>query len=405
MTSKFRVYKSEKAIPVTDKGVSGTQINLEIQVAEAIREVPLNHRWWQPFSSTVFPFTVFLLLVMLSGCAHGKPEIIKIGVIASTTGPAAFIGEPQVKGAALAIKELNSAGHSFELIVEDSPCDPQKAVTAFAKLANVDDVDYVIGPSCSFENMAVEPLAEEYGIPTIALGAQEELATAGNFTIPFNQNPSVQGEILGAYLLDKEYATGGSIYFASAYTQQIAQGLKKSFEAHNGKYVLDEELTDFSITDFKDVIAKAIGKNVEGLYIEPFGQEITVIRKASELGYHGKIVFGENGFRPEIAQVPEAEGLVLVAYQDLSGGNYDKFKEKFVQEYGKEPGQPFGAAMAYDAVYTIADSLAVDKAQLKEHIMSKEHVGSSGRLTYENQQPIRDFSLYEVKNGSFVKVK
>ena len=36
--------------------------------------------------------------------------------------------------------------------------------------------------------------------------------------------------------------------------------------------------------------------------------------------------------------------------------------------------------------------------------MSNERVGASGKLYYEDQQPIREFLLYKVKDGKFIEV-
>ena len=344
-----------------------------------------------------------LALLLLSACAS-QPEAvapIKIGIIAATTGPVAYIGTPEMQGALLAVKELNSAGSNIELIVEDSPCDPPKAVTAFKKLAEVDKVDYIIGPSCSFENMAVAPIAEDMKIPVIALGAQEELANVGAFTIPFSALPSDQGEKLADYLTAQGYRKAGAIYFSGPYTKQIAEGLKKGFLENNGEFMLNEELSDFSKTDFRDVALKAMDKGIDAVYIEPFGQEATVIRQFTELGYKGKIVFGENGYRKDVAEIPAAESLVVVTYQALTNGKYDEFHTSFVKEYG-EPGQPFNAAMAYDAVKLIYQLKDIPKEQLKETIISNGNSGASGTLQYQNGQPHRDFLIYRIVSNKFV---
>ena len=79
--------------------------------------------------------------------AQGKP--IKIGVVASMTGPGAFYGENIQKGVGLAVEEINASGgvlgRPIEVIYEDDETNPQKTVSAARKLLSIDGVIVLLG--------------------------------------------------------------------------------------------------------------------------------------------------------------------------------------------------------------------------------------------------------------------
>ena len=66
----------------------------------------------------------------------------RIGVMESLTGPGGTYGNVAVQAKQMAVDEINAAGgingRKLELIVEDSKCNAQDAITAYRKLTDVD---------------------------------------------------------------------------------------------------------------------------------------------------------------------------------------------------------------------------------------------------------------------------
>ena len=81
-----------------------------------------------------------LLTLAVSGSALAD---IKIGVIASSTGPTAVVGIPQKNTVALLPTEIG--GQKVEYIVLDDASDPTNAVTGVKKLITEHKVDALIG--------------------------------------------------------------------------------------------------------------------------------------------------------------------------------------------------------------------------------------------------------------------
>ena len=73
---------------------------------------------------------------------------LKIGVIATLSGPAAVIGQQLRNGFELAVKTLGGklGGRDTEILVADDELKPDVAVTKVKALVDRDKVDFVVGP-------------------------------------------------------------------------------------------------------------------------------------------------------------------------------------------------------------------------------------------------------------------
>src|SRR5262245_32265510 len=88
--------------------------------------------------------------VTLVGIAGQAPaqEKLKVGVIATLSGPPAVLGQQLRNGVQLAVKDLGGklGGREVEVIVQDDELKPDVAVSKAKALIERDKVDFVIGP-------------------------------------------------------------------------------------------------------------------------------------------------------------------------------------------------------------------------------------------------------------------
>lgn len=100
-------------------------------------------------------------------------DSIKIGTFLAVTGPAAFLGDPELKTLQLYVDAINQQGgllgKPVELIHYDTGGNAKEAVNFFKRLVKKDQVDVIVGGSSSGESLAVMPLAEEEQIPFISM--------------------------------------------------------------------------------------------------------------------------------------------------------------------------------------------------------------------------------------------
>ena len=95
-------------------------------------------------------------------------EPFVIGAMDALTGVAESYGNPLLQAKLLAVEEINAAGgingRMLKLIVEDSKCSAQDAITAYNKLTDVDGVKIILGATCSGSTLGAAPLAEKEGV-------------------------------------------------------------------------------------------------------------------------------------------------------------------------------------------------------------------------------------------------
>ncbi|MGB8145021.1 MAG: ABC transporter substrate-binding protein [Chromatiaceae bacterium] len=107
------------------------------------------------------------------GAPTQAADSIKIGTFLAVTGPAAFLGDPELKTLQLYVDAINQQGgllgKPVELIHYDTGGNAKEAVSFFKRLVKKDQVDVIIGGSSSGESLAVMPLAEEEEIPFISM--------------------------------------------------------------------------------------------------------------------------------------------------------------------------------------------------------------------------------------------
>ena len=111
-------------------------------------------------------------LMFLTNAAMAQNNI-KIGSVLSVSGPAAFLGDPELKTLQLYIEKINAEGgvlgRKLELVHYDDGSDAGKANGFTKRLIESDKVDVLIGGTTTGATMAMAPLAERASLPFISL--------------------------------------------------------------------------------------------------------------------------------------------------------------------------------------------------------------------------------------------
>ncbi len=111
-------------------------------------------------------------LAMVSfGATAADP--IKIGSVLSATGPASFLGDPEVKTLEMYIDSINKEGgvlgRQLQLVYYDDGSDSNKANGFAKRLIHDDQVDLIIGGTTTGSTMSMYPLVDKAGVPFISL--------------------------------------------------------------------------------------------------------------------------------------------------------------------------------------------------------------------------------------------
>jgi branched-chain amino acid transport system substrate-binding protein len=135
---------------------------------------------------------------------------IKVGVMGPFSGNASSYSKTQI-GLMAYFKYINDQGgingRKFDIVQEDTACEPAKGIAAAKKLIFQDEVFYLHGNSCSGVAMAIKPTVSPTGIPWIVAHAVNP-----KISMPVNEKKSIfhgvpagpaYGSTMGKFVMSK----------------------------------------------------------------------------------------------------------------------------------------------------------------------------------------------------------
>ena len=218
-----------------------------------------------------------------------------IGVMESVTGPGETYGTVAVQAKEMAVEEINAAGgingRELKLIVEDSKCAAQDAITAYNKLTDVDGVKIILGTSCSGAMLGAAPLAEADGVVLFSgLATNPDIANAGDYIFRTSMSDEQVGIDTGNVMWADGARTVATITEATDYAEGVRRTSVAQFEKLGGSVVREERYAS-DITDFRSQLTKLAGANPGAIHIASQSEFTggTIIKQLRELGYDGPI--------------------------------------------------------------------------------------------------------------------
>ncbi|MGB8557796.1 MAG: ABC transporter substrate-binding protein, partial [Pseudolabrys sp.] len=143
----------------------------------------------------------------LSATAAGAQDKVKVGVIATLSGPPAVLGQQLRNGFQLAVKNLGGkvGGREVEVVVEDDELKPDVAVNKAKALVDRTKVDFVVGPIFSNMLIAIMKPVTDAGVILISPNAGTSNFAGKecnpNFFVTSYQNDQ-NHEVMGKYAQD-----------------------------------------------------------------------------------------------------------------------------------------------------------------------------------------------------------
>lgn len=299
-----------------------------------------------------------------SGSGSGD-NVLKLGGVGPTTGPAALYGIAVKNGAELAVKEINEAnpdGVQLSWQMEDDEHDAEKSVNAYNKLVD-DGMQVLVGTVTTAPCTAVA--AEAFANRTFALtpSASGPAVTEGNdnvFQLCFS-DPN-QG-VASAEYIKENYGdkTVGVIYNnADNYSTGIYDKFKSEYESGGKKLAAVEAFSSDDNTDFTAQLNSMKNAGVDLIFLPIYYTPASnIMTQANKMGYN-PTYFGVDGMDGildlEGFDTSLAEGvLLLTPFTPYSDDEKVKtFVENYEAAYGEKPIQ--FAADAYDCVYAVYDA-------------------------------------------------
>ena len=315
------------------------------------------------FATLVLPAILALLVVI--ACGGGEPETYRIGVMESLTGAGETYGTVAWQSKQMALDEINSAGgingRMLELVVEDSKCSAQDAITAYNKLTNVDGVKIILGTSCSGAMLGVAPLAEEDGVVLFSgLASNPDIADAGDYIFRTQISDIEVGINTGNTLWSDGIRKLATITEETDYAEGVRRTSVAQFEKNGGEVVAAERFAT-DVTDFRTQLTKLFAADPDALHIAPQSEFAAgaIVKQARELGYQGPI-YGETvsvGTTAQDIAGDAATGMkAITAAPDPTNAKSREVLANFRERY-EYITLPWHLGSAYDNVYIAAECL------------------------------------------------
>ena len=311
---------------------------------------------------------VILALLVMScggGGGEGGNGPFRVGVMESLTGAGETYGTVAVQSKKMAADEINAAGgingRMLGLVVEDSKCSAQDAITAYKKLTNVDGMKIILGTSCSGAMLGVAPLAEEDGVVLFSgLASNPGIANAGDYIFRTQISDIEVGINTGNVLWADGVRRLATITEGTDYAEGVRGTSVAQFKKNGGQVVAAERYAS-DVTDFRSQLTKLIAASPDALHIAPQSEFAAgaIVKQVRELGYRGPI-YGETvtvGTTALEIAGDAATGLkAITAAPDPDNEKAQEVLANFRERYNYIT-LPWHLGSAYDDVYIAAECL------------------------------------------------
>lgn len=359
-----------------------------------------------PCRTTAAALLSLALAATVPGAASAQDaDPVKIGFMATMSGPPGILGKHLHDGFQLAIDKADSTagGRPIEVILVDDELKPDIAVTKAQELLERENVDFVAGVVFSNILMAVfRPVTES---ETFLIGANAGTSTvAGRRCNPFFFNVSWQNdqihEVMGKYAQDQ----GLKSVFLLAPNYQAGRDAVSGFERHYGGEVVDVVYTPLGNLDFSAELARIASSGTEAVFtFMPGGMGVNLVKQFRQAGLADKVKFLSAFTVDEatmMATKDDALGLFGASQwaMNLDAPGNAEFIEAFQEKYGYTPSHY--AAQGFDAGQLIVDAVnevggdLSDKAAVRTALANSDFPSIRGDFSFNtNQFPVQDFYL------------
>jgi branched-chain amino acid transport system substrate-binding protein len=351
---------------------------------------------------------IVLALVLSFGICEAKDKI-KIGYIATMSGPAASLGVDILDGFNLGLKHCGGrlGGEEVEVLVGDDQLKPQVGVEVATRMLEKEKVDLITGIVFSNVMMAVAKPITDAGVflisanagPSPLAGAQ---CSPNLFTVSW-QNDQTHGA-MGQYLQDQGVK---KVYLMAPNYRAGKDGLE-GFKRYFKGEVVGEVYTVINQPDYAAELAQLRAAKPDAVFVfYPGGMGINFVKQYANSGLKQQIPLYSTAFTLS-QQTLKPMGRAAVGLKnssfwspDLDNAVNEKFVADFNETYGRLPS--LFAAQGYDAALLIDSAIREvggdlsDKEKLRAAFRKADFESVRGEFRFNhNHFPIQDFYVREV---------
>ena len=356
-------------------------------------------------------------LLALSAAAA---EPIKLGFFMSMTGRDASFGETSLRGAQMAVEEINAAGgilgRPLELVVADNRSQAGESATAAKKLINRDKVVALIGECSSSRSLEAAPIAQTAGVPMLSPASTNPKVTEmGSCIFRMCFADPFQGEVLATYAFRRLGLRRAALLVdvSAPYSTGLAAAFQHTFVGLGGEVVTRQQYTAGE-KDFRAQLTALRPAAPDMIFLPSYYVDIGLAAKqARELGIDLPFLGGDGYEAPQFLEIGGA-ALNGTSYSThFSAENDNPAVRAFIARFQvRHKIIPNGlAALTFDAVQLVADAIkragSTERAAIRNALAATtDFPGVTGRTTFDAQRnAVKDAAIMAVRDGRIVFVE
>jgi branched-chain amino acid transport system substrate-binding protein len=331
--------------------------------------------------------------------ATSAAEPITIGFPIPLSGATAVYGVPVLKGAQLAVDQINAKGgvlgRKLQILARDSKANADEAVRLARELIIKDGVNFLVGTLTSAEAPAVSTVAKENKIVFIAPTSETVRLTDPQNIHPYifraTSNTDVEGlasaQLMAKWKNVKTVATIGPDYaYGRDVTAAFVSDLKK---LRPDIKIVDQQWPKLGEPDFTSFLTAQIGAHPDAVYCSLFaGDFVTFAKEAESLGYfkaiHNRFVdSGAVGATDEAKALGTAYplGILVNTFDPViwSGGHEPAAHKAYIAALRSFTQQKYPSSLSiqgYIAIEALADGIR-SAGSVNSDKVSKAMIGMS----------------------------
>lgn len=369
---------------------------------------------------SIFKMLALVLYSLIGLATLGfADDTIKIGVAGVISGDYAPYGLSSVRGAQMAVEDINTnggiLGKKLEILIGDDVCKPEVSVNMSTKLVS-DGAQMIVGHICSGCTIASNKIYKDAGLLVVSpASTNDDLTLKGehpNFfrTISYD---GAQADLMTSFAKNHLKAQKVAlIHDKGDYGKGQIELVKKYFEKFGGvKIVLYEGITTGAV-DFTAIVQKIKRAKADvtiwGGYHSDASKIIRLIKKkkVKTIFFGGDATKGENFLN---LAGKYAEGVYATGPNDTSSNSfYQKITARHQKKYGEDPGTYFHGAYASVQALTLAAEKAgsLDYNKMRAAMFENTIESPLGPIGFNKDGDVigAGFSVYQVQNGKYVQV-
>ena len=321
-----------------------------------------------------------------------EQSVIKVGAVLPLSGPGASFGEVLKTGYEWKVEQLQDSGIEVELFIADGASNPKDSISAFRKLVEVDQVEYIF-TTLSSVSMSIKPIAGENEVLLWAHAAHPELTEGSSYVLQHSNTADADATAMARHILEHGYKNVAIVYQQDDWGIVFAKKLEQIVQQNGLEYEMYP--VDHRASDFRTSMTELASRDHDVLASIVFGPASGIIPKqVRKLGFIGQ-VYSSVGF----ALTANAAEIAGEAIDGMYYQTYlvtDEFEQDYLARFGEKP-KPF-AVIAYTGLELLTDVLSRSEDRQTTPLEVIEHIKQRGQFfgTYETPD-ITEFGSVIVK--------